>query len=194
MPNYPQEIMNAAVEAAHAAGARVASHAVSRAGTVAAIDAGVDTLEHGCMIDESLLRLMAERGIAWSPTSIIAPYAAEMAEDMGGPAAARGAHEAFANQRAMLPVAAKLGVTLLAGTDMLPAGSVWREVALLQQCGVEPRIALAAASTVARAFLREPALDEGAPADLVRYEHDPRNDPELLALPGLVMLGGARIH
>jgi imidazolonepropionase-like amidohydrolase len=193
-PNYPQEVFNAAVEAAHVAGARVASHAVSRAGTAAAIDARVDSLEHGCMIDESLLKLMVERGIAWSPTSIIAPYAAEMAEEMGGPEAARGAHEAFENQRSMLARANKLGITLLAGTDMFPPGSVWREVAALQQAGIEPRDALAAASTVARAFLREPALDEGAPADLVWYEHDPRNEPELLARPGLVMLGGARIH
>jgi imidazolonepropionase-like amidohydrolase len=154
----------------------------------------VDALEHGCMIDESLLRLMAERGIAWSPTSIIAPYAAEMAEDVGGPEAARGVHEAFENQRSMLAKGRKLGITILAGTDMFPPGSVWREVAALQQAGLEPRDALAAASTTARAFLREPALDEGAPADLVRYEHDPRNDPELLARPGLVMLGGARIQ
>jgi imidazolonepropionase-like amidohydrolase len=94
----------------------------------------------------------------------------------------------------MLARANKLGITLLAGTDMFPPGSVWREVAALQQAGIEPRDALAAASTVARAFLREPALDEGAPADLVWYEHDPRNEPELLARPGLVMLGGARIH
>lgn len=192
-PNYPQEIFDAAVEAAHAAGVRVATHTVSRAGTEAAIKAGVDTVEHGCMIDESLLRMMKERGIAWSPTAIIAQYATEMSLDMGGPTAARGTQEAFENQRAHLATASKLGVTLLAGTDTLPPGSVWREVALMQENGVEPRTALAAASAVARAFLGEPALDEGAPADLVWFALDPRNDPELLSRPGLVMFGGVRI-
>ncbi len=193
-PNYPPEVFAAAVEAAHAAGARVASHAVSRAGTAAAIHARVDTLEHGCGIDDSLLKLMTERGIAWCPTAIIAPGAAGMCLDMGGPAAARGAEEAFANQRAHLAKASKLGITLLAGTDMFPPGSVWREVALFQANGVEPRIALASCSTAARAFLGEPALDEGAPADLVLYAEDPRKDPEFLSRPAAVVFRGARIR
>ncbi len=192
-PNYPPEVFAAAVKAAHVGGARVASHAVSRAGCRAAVGAGVDTVEHGCMMDEALLKTMAERGIAWTPTSIIASFAEGMAQDLGGREAARGAHEAFAQQRAMLPVAARLGVTLLAGTDTFPPGSVWREVALFQQNGVEPRVALAAASTTARAFLAEPAIDEGAPGDLVLFAEDPRNDPELLARPELVMLSGQRV-
>ncbi len=193
-PNYPPDVFAAAVNAAHAAGARVAVHSVSRVGHQAAIDAGVDTIEHGPNLDETQLKTMAERGIAWTPTAVIADFAAGMSMDLGGPDAARETHEAFAHQRTMLPIAAKLGVTLLAGTDTLAPASVWREVALLQQCGVEPREALAAASTVARAFLREPALDEGAPADLVWFAHDPRNDPEVLAQPGLVMYGGVRVR
>src|SRR5206468_12858695 len=60
-------------------------------------------------------------------------------------------------------VAARLGVTILAGTDMYPPGSIWREVAALQGTDLDPARALAAASTTARAFLGEPALEEGAP-------------------------------
>jgi hypothetical protein len=117
-----------------------------------------------------------------------------MAMDMGGRAAARGAHEAFANQRAHLAKASKLGITLLAGTDMFPPGSVWREVALFQENGVDPRVALASCSTGARAFLGEPALDEGAPAGLVLYTEDPRNDPEFLSRPAAIVFRGKRIR
>ena len=99
----------------------------------------------------------------------------------------------FENARQMVPVAARLGVTILAGTDMYPPGSIWREVAALQASGLEPALALAAASTAARAFLGEPALVEGAPADLVLYERDPRNDPEFLTQPSLVMFRGQLI-
>jgi imidazolonepropionase-like amidohydrolase len=193
-PNYPLEVFKAAVDAAHDAGARVGTHTVSRAGLEIAIEAGVDTVEHGNGMDDSLLKRMAERGIAWCPTAIIEPGAAGMCLDIGGPEAERNAHEAFANQRAHLAKAAQLGITLLAGTDMYPPGSVWREVALLQENGVEPRVALAACSTAARAFLREPALDEGAPADLVLFSEDPRNDPEFLSRPALVMYRGQRIR
>ncbi len=78
--------------------------------------------------------------------------------------------------------------------DPSSVGEVWREIAALQESGLEPTDALAAASTVAREFLGEPALDEGAPADLVVYEQDPRNDPQVLARPALVMLGGEIIR
>jgi imidazolonepropionase-like amidohydrolase len=193
-PNYPPEVLSAAVAAAHVAGARIAVHSISRAGLQAAIDSGVDTIEHGCLLDERQLRTMAASGIAWTPTAVIAPHAERMMEGIGGRGAAENAREAFSHQRKMLPVAANLGVTLLAGTDMLAPASVWQEVALLQRCGIDPRVALAAASTTARAFLGEPALDEGAPPDLVWFAHDPRDDPEVLARPDLVMHGGVRIH
>lgn len=191
--NYPLDVMQQAVEEAHAGGARVASHAISRAGVELAIAAGVDSLEHGPSVDETLLATMAERGIAWTPTLVIQPRVISMVEGMGDPDATSGIKECFANERLMIAAAHRLGVTILVGTDMLPPGSVWREVAALQQAGLEPRAALAAASTAARSFLREPALAEAAPADLVWYERDPRNDPELLAQPGLVLLGGQRV-
>lgn len=193
-PNYPPAVLRAAVEAAHDAGARVAVHSVSSAGLRIAIDAGVDTIEHGCLLDENLLKTMAARGIAWTPTAVIAPHAEAMMDGIGGRDAAHDAREAFEHQGRMLPVAERLGVTILAGTDMLPPASVWEEVALLQRCGIDPRVALAAASTTARAFLREPALEDGAPADLVWFAHDPRDDPEVLASPDLVMHRGVRIR
>jgi imidazolonepropionase-like amidohydrolase len=117
-PNYSLEVMAAAVEAAQGAGAKVAAHAVSRAGCERAVMAGVDSLEHGVNVDETLLKIMAERGIAWTPTAIIGPQMVTMAEGLGGNEAARGVRESFENQRVMLPLAAKLGVTILAGTDI----------------------------------------------------------------------------
>jgi len=60
----------------------------------------------------------------------------------------------------------------------------------LHEYGLSPELALAAATTDARRYLGAPDLAEGAPADLVLYDGDPRDDPAALASPALVMVGG----
>ena len=100
----------------------------------------------------------------------------------------RKAAEARSRVAELLPLAARLGVPVLAGTDVV--GSIPREVALLAEMGLEPSQALAAASVWARRF-----VDGEAPrADIVTYEHDPRDDPALLAHPAAVVLGGTRVR
>jgi imidazolonepropionase-like amidohydrolase len=73
-------------------------------------------------------------------------------------------------------------------------GRRW-QYAALRQSGLEPRDALAAASTVARTCLGDvqSGLEEGAPADLVLYDADPRDTPEVLELPALIMFDGQLI-
>jgi imidazolonepropionase-like amidohydrolase len=78
-------------------------------------------------------------------------------------------------------------VPVLAGTDV--TGSIPREVALLAQMGLEPKDALAAASTWPRQF-----IGAAATADLVTYQHDPREDPGQLAHPAAVVAGGTRLR
>lgn len=188
--NYTAEDIAAAVAAVHAEGGRVAMHCTAHESVARAVEGGVDTVEHGAGIDEAQLAQMAAKGIAWTPTLVVERMATGMAASTGDPQAAAYATDLFAGMRAMVPRARGIGVTVLAGTDVLRGGEVWREIAALQGAGLEPADALATASTVAREFLGEPALDEGAPADLVIYARDPRNDPEALATPLLVMLGG----
>ncbi len=53
---------------------------------------------------------------------------------------------------------------------------------------------LRAATTGARSYLGLPSLEAGAPADLVTYDADPRNDPEVLATPAAVVARGRRIR
>ncbi len=181
-PNYDLETLTAVVEAAHAAGARVAAHVTGKAlGDVVA--AGVNSVEHGLRMDEELLAALGRRGGAWTPTI------ATTSEMMD---AAR--FEAVAERfTALLPRAAELGVTVLAGTDTRPAGSLPGEVELLRRCGMAPAAALAAASTAARRYLGLPVIEAGAAADLVCYPADPRSDPEVLADPSAVVVGGRRL-
>jgi imidazolonepropionase-like amidohydrolase len=84
-----------------------------------------------------------------------------------------------------------LAVPVLVSTDN--AGTVAEEVERFVRYGVEPRDALRAATTVPRAFLGLPAIDEGAPADVVTYDRDPRADLSVLHRPASVVLKGQRI-
>jgi imidazolonepropionase-like amidohydrolase len=193
--NYGPEVLRGIVEQAHAGGARVGAHVMSREATALAIDAGVDSLEHAPLLDEDLVRKMAEGGAAWTPTlSAVGPML-EGAEDAGSLAfLARELREAGERFPTVLRTARSLGVPVLAGTDVLPPGSMATEIASLHRWGLSPTEALEATTTVARAYLGEPALDTGARADLVTYDADPREDPEVLRTPAAVVLGGGRIR
>jgi imidazolonepropionase-like amidohydrolase len=145
----------------------------------------VDSVEHGLGLDERAVRDMADRGTAWTPT-VGALLALLDAPDMT-PERRHRLQEGRARIAELLPLAVRLGVPVLAGSDV--TGSIPREVALLAQLGLEPQDALAAASTWPRRFL-------GAPnsADIVTYHHDPRQDPDQLAHPAAVVAGGVRLR
>jgi imidazolonepropionase-like amidohydrolase len=181
---YRTEAIAQLVAAAHAAGARVAVHAtLPDAGRLVA--AGVDSIEHGFGLDERAVHAMADRGTAWTPT-VAALLALLDAPDLT-PGRRRRLQEGRARVAELLPLAARLGVPVLAGTDV--TGSIPREVTLLAQMGLEPTAALAAASTWPRQF-----LGAAATVDLVTYHHDPRQDPGQLAHPAAVVAGGTRLR
>jgi imidazolonepropionase-like amidohydrolase len=193
IPNYDAAALAPMVAAVQAAGARVAVHVAGREGCGIAVGAGVDSIEHGEFIDEDLLRACAERDIAWTPT---AAMSAALAGRMERTEEARQRFAAERDERVayLLPIAERLGVTILAGTDIIPHGSVAREVAALVRLGLSPLAALRSATTTARGFLGAPGLEEGAPADLVAFAADPRSDPAVLARPSLVILEGEARH
>jgi imidazolonepropionase-like amidohydrolase len=181
---YPIQAIAQLAAAAHAAGARVAVHTtLPEAGRLVA--AGVDSIEHGFGLDEGAIHAMADRGTAWTPT--VAALGALLAAPDMTPGRRRRLQESRARVAELLPVAARLGVPVLAGTDV--TGSIPQEVALLAQLGLEPTAALAAASTWPRQF-----LGAAATADLVTYHHDPRQDPGQLAHPAAVVAGGTRLR
>lgn len=183
--SFDPATLEAVVDAVHAAGARVAAHTTGPA-VGEAVRAGVDSIEHGPYLTEELLEEMADRGAAWTPTLCTSHG---IVSNFGPPGA-----ELLAHLDSMVPVAARLGVTILAGTDDHGPGALPAEVARLVRCGLEPRAALAAASTVGRAFLGHPPFEPGSRADIVTYEHDPRDDPEVLAAPAAVVIGGHRVR
>lgn len=84
------------------------------------------------------------------------------------------------------------GVPLLAGTDggIVAHGLVRDEIGLLKGAGIPAEKALGAGSWRARDFLGFPAIEQGAPADLVAYERDPLEDLDVLSAPAVIVLDG----
>ncbi len=92
----------------------------------------------------------------------------------------------------LLPLADRLGVPILAGTDT--AGTIAREVALLAEHGLNPAAALAAATTTGYRFLGEPFDRPGQPATLVTCQNDPREDLATLPAPIAIIIDGVRVR
>jgi imidazolonepropionase-like amidohydrolase len=184
---YPPEVLAAMIEAVHAAGGRVAVH--STIDNVAdLVRAGVDSIEHGVAMDESSLTLMAGTGAAWTPTlQAVFAMADDVPEDLR-----RWRSDYSERLQDLLPLAARLGVPVLAGTDT--AGTVVDEIVALADHGLDPAQALASASTTALRFLGEPLDEAGGGATLVSYDADPREDFAVLSMPASVVVAGVRVR
>src|SRR5215469_13609871 len=131
MPPLPASVLHEVVAAVHAVGGQVAVHSQHAAGGAAAVEAGVDSLEHGMGLDPGLLPQMARQGTALTPTlSVITSSVAEVRRRAESPRtrwflAGAAAHGPLA------AAAAEAGVTLLAGTDSRPCGRVADEIRAL---------------------------------------------------------------
>jgi imidazolonepropionase-like amidohydrolase len=189
-PPVPLAVLREVTSTVHAIGGRVSVHAQTAAGCANAVAAGVDSLEHGMHLDPGLLDQMAAQGTALVPT-LNAFAAAAFQVRAGDPGSRRDAY--LAGWAAMPPTARaayEAGVTVLAGTDTHPCGTVAEEVERLISAGLPRGAAVGAASWTARTWLGLPGLTDGAPADLVIFDEDPVAHPDVLHHPRRIILRG----
>jgi imidazolonepropionase-like amidohydrolase len=193
-PTFPTSVLAAAAEAVHRAGGRIAVHAADHEAVESAIDAGVDSIEHGLDASNDQVERMARAGIALTPTlTAVMGFWVELVEMVGSPTSeVERAARMVERHPGVVRAADGTGVRLLAGTDsgVVPHGAIAGEVRRMVDAGVDPSRAVAAASWDARDYLGWPGIVAGAPADVVTFEADPRRDPEVLARPGAIVLAG----
>ena len=195
-PCWPADVAAAAIARAHELGVRVTAHCFGEQSVAELVAGGIDCVEHGTGLTDDVVAEMARRGTALVPTRVqldnFPSYAGQAAEKF--PAYAAHMRDLHARCDAVLGAAVDAGVPVYAGTDaggVLPHGLIGREVlALHAQVGMPAEAALGAASWAARSWLGRPGLEDGAPADLVAYDQDPRADLRALAHPRLVVLRG----
>ncbi|GHE88800.1 amidohydrolase [Streptomyces griseoluteus] len=194
-PCWPREAVEAGIAEAHRLGARVTAHCFAESSLRDLVESGIDCVEHATGLTPELIPLFAERGVAIVPTLVNIATFPDLAAGGDDKYPRWSAHMRRLHERRYDTVrdAYDAGIPVYVGTDAggsLPHGLVAAEVAELVTAGIPPVEALAATSWAARAWLGRPGLEEGAPADLVVYESDPRADVRVLAAPRRVVLNG----
>jgi imidazolonepropionase-like amidohydrolase len=196
-PTLTPDELRAIVEEAHKAGRRVAAHATTVDAIRNAIDAGVDSIEHGDGADRATLELMKQKGVWLVPT-----FAALLAQLEKVPDEHRkGLSDYIARKREMLRTAREVGVKVAIGYD--PSGPHAhgrnaREIVALSSAGFTNGELLRAATIGGAELLawqeRVGSLESGKLADIIAVAGDPLADLTLLERVAFVMKGGAVVR
>jgi imidazolonepropionase-like amidohydrolase len=187
--NFTDAEAKAIVDEAHRLGRGVAAHAIGSDGIAAALRAGVNSIEHGDGLTDSLMDAMVKNNVYWVPTVTVGVHVMPR----GGVWPALVALERRAFGRAL-----RKGVKIAMGTDV--GGFPWTEINQAKeleyyvQYGMTPMQAIQSGTSVAAALLGQEqnigALAPGLFADIIAVAGDPTRDITELQRVKFVMKGG----
>lgn len=191
------EEMKAIVEVSHMGERKVAAHAHGNRGIKTALRAGVDSIEHGSVLDDEALDLFKETGAYLVPT-LMAQEAVEGQAKEGVLSGLRKEKALFIapKARASFRRAVEAGVKIALGSDagVFPHGINGREFVLMVENGMEPMAALLAGTRNAAELLglsdKVGSLETGKVADIVAVAGDPLERIEVVTEPVFVMHRG----
>ncbi len=189
---YSTEELTAIADEAHRRGLRVAAHCHGDDAVNAALDAGIDCIEHGFMITADTIQRMVDTG-----TFLVSTNALAENWDVSNHAKAFQAKAAavFPKAKQSLTDAIEAGVKIASGSD---APAIWHgrnaeELVVLVKRGMTPLQAIRAATTVSADLIEAEDLGRIAPemlADIVGVPGDPLNDITAVQQVRFVMKGG----
>lgn len=192
---YSTEELAAIADEAHRRGLKVAAHCHGDTAVNAALDAGIDCIEHGFMITDATIRRLVDTG-----TFLVSTTALTENWDVSQhpPALQAKAADVFPKARESLARAIEAGVKIACGTD---APAIWHgrnaeELAVLVKRGMTPLQAIRAATTVSAELIDAPDLGRLAPgmlADIVGVPGDPLADITVTQQVRFVMKDG-KVH
>ncbi|MBI4279378.1 MAG: amidohydrolase family protein [Armatimonadetes bacterium] len=192
--------MQAVVHEAHAFGKTVACHTQSHGSAKYAVQAGVDTIEHGTRMDEETIDLLTRSPTYLVPTLCTLYSVLERGEKMG--VLPKQIEEMKVNEplwKASFRAAYEAGVKIAAGSDIgnrYPQGENARELELMVLNGMKPMDAILSATRVAAEAIKLSGvgtLEPGKLADLIVVDGDPLEDIRVLQDHGRlhhIMRGG----
>jgi imidazolonepropionase-like amidohydrolase len=179
LPNFTAEELGAIVDQAHRTRRKVAAHSVTPTGHALALAAGVDSIEHGDVLDDETIAAMTARRVYWCPTLTVTDYVAGP-RSATNPVWAELRDAAHASFRRALAA----GVPIVMGTDA--GGFPWDEINQAEELrryvelGMTPWQALRSATVVAAEMLGQDGvlgtIAPGANADIVAMPGDPLED------------------
>jgi len=193
LPNFTADEINAIGDETLKSRKKLAAHAMTRDGIIAAINAGAISIEHGSGMDEECMKLMVEKGVYWCPTLFVNEFVAEGRAKLGSPI------NLYFQQtiEATFRKAIKMGVKLTYGTDI--GGYDWnlaqaKDFTYFVKWGLTPIQAIQTATTTAAELLgmqgKIGEIKEGAFADIIALKKDPTKDINALQNIEWVMKDG----
>jgi imidazolonepropionase-like amidohydrolase len=189
---YSDEELRTIADEAHRAGLKVAAHAHGDDAIRAAIEAGIDCIEHGSLMSDETLDLMIERGTFLVPTTYLADG---MDVSHAAPELQAKAAEVFPRAKGTIRKAVARGARIACGTDApaIPHGKNAKELLALVDRGMTPLQAIRAATTVAADLIDvddRGRLEAGLLADVIAVPDDPLADIRVTEDVRFVMKGG----
>jgi imidazolonepropionase-like amidohydrolase len=198
LEQYSPEEMHLIVATAHGLGRKVAAHAHGTLGIKSAVEAGVDSIEHGSYIDEEDIQLMKERGTYLVPTLYLGDWLMANYQPLGLTESMISKAKMVLGERdENIKRAFREGVKVAFGTDaaVYPHGMNAHEFAVMVRFGLTPLRSIQAATLNAADLLgwsdRVGTLEPGKFADLIAVNGDPLTDVTALENVTFVMKGGA---
>jgi imidazolonepropionase-like amidohydrolase len=177
VPQLTPDELSAIIGEAHRWKRKTAAHAHGDLAARLAIEAGIDSIEHGTFLTESTLKLMKQKGVYLVPTRM-AVYWVNKSADSYPPQIAAKARAAWAAHGDMFKMALRVGVPIALGTDagVFPHGMNGTEFGLLTELGMSPAASLIAGTRDAAKLLGIDAeagtLEAGKFADVVAVPGD----------------------
>src|SRR5436190_9389776 len=198
-PQLTPAEMAALVDESHRLRKKVAVHCHGEQAAHEAIDAGVDSIEHGSFMKQEMMRLLKQKGNFLTTTMMASEYI--MAKIDQYPAALQAKAKAAYNARSeMFRNALKVGVKISFGTDaaVFPHGQNAKEFALMAGLGMAPVDTLKAATSSDAELLgiseKVGTLEKGKLADVIAMPGDPTVDITATERVSFVMKEGKIIR
>ena len=195
LPQFSKPELEAIVDEATRMERLVGAHCHGKRGIMAALEAGIKTIEHGTFLDEEAAEAMVETGAILVPTRFIVDLLVREGDEHGMPAYAKKKIEMTAESHAnAVTLANEKGVKIALGTDIWGTG-IWgrnaEELPLLVDCGLTPLQAIETATANGPATLGPQApksgqLKEGFDGDVICVSGDPSSDITVLTDPANV--------
>lgn len=197
-PQFTKEELEAIVETAHDYGMVTAAHAHGAEGMKRAVEAGINTIEHGTMMTPEIMELMKEKGTYYVPTITAGKFVAEKAAEEGYyPAVVvPKALEVGPKIQGTFKEAYDRGVKIAFGTDagVFPHGDNAKEFQYMVEVGMKPMEAIQSATLTTAKLLKIEdklgTLAEGKLADIIAVDANPVDDITALQNVSFVMKDG----
>jgi imidazolonepropionase-like amidohydrolase len=192
---FTEEEVRTAVVEAHRRGKPVMAHAMNPESVRIAVEAGVDCIEHGNLLDDASIELMRKNSVAFVPTMSGIATVHQRERDAGNTRVADMLWEVIGPHQSVVSRCIDAGILMGTGTDTL--GNMAKEISMFVECGMSHADALCTATISSARILglenQLGSIEEGKIADIVLVPGNPLDDIAVLENVQEVILGGCLV-